>query len=173
MMAIEFKGKIIEVNDHIVVRLPEELNEGLPSKGMVMVEGTIDGHEFTLPLEPDGFFGHWLELNQDLVDQLEDKELYSFSINPIEDWKAPLIPKDILDEIESEGVSLEWDDVTVKAKWDWIRWIRFTKNPETRARRIDIMCSKLKNGDKRPCCFDRTRCTITEVSKSGKLDINL
>ena len=172
-MTIEFESKLIDVRGHTLVQVPSEISELLPSKGMVMVEGTIEGHKFILPLEPDGFFGHWFELNQDLMDQLDDAVSYSFSISPIEEWQEPIIPKDILDEINLEGVFLEWDDVSVKAKWDWIRWIRFTKNPETRARRIDIMCSKLKNGDKRPCCFDRTRCTVTEVSKSGKLDINL
>ncbi|WP_459848911.1 YdeI/OmpD-associated family protein [Fusibacter bizertensis] len=63
----------------------------------------------------------------------------------------------------------QWDGLTVKARWEWVRWIQFTKNPDTRSRRIEVTFSKLKAGKKRPCCFDLTRCTVTEVSNNGIL----
>lgn len=173
MMKLEFEAKLVDVNAHDIVRVPQEVSVKLPSKGMVMVEGVVDGQHFIGALEPDGSFGHWFELEPSVLEKMNQTALHSFSITPIEEWHEPQVPQDMLKILEMEGVLPEWDNVTVKAKWDWLRWIRFTKNPETRDRRIKIMCSKLKHGDKRPCCFDRTRCTVTDVSKSGKLDLNL
>lgn len=34
---------------------------------------------------------------------------------------------------------------------------------------VSFACPKLQNKDTNPCCFDRTICTINEVSKSGVL----
>lgn len=172
-MKLEFETKIKDVNAHDIVQVPPDVSEKLPSRGMVMVEGVVDGQDFIGALEPDGEFSHWFELEPSILKKLNKTALHSFSITAIDEWHAPVISRDILEILGMEGVLAEWDNVTVKAKWDWLRWIRFTKNPETRERRIKIMCSKLKNGDKRPCCFDRTRCTVTDVSRSGKLDLNL
>ena len=63
----------------------------------------------------------------------------------------------------------QWNSLTTKARWEWLRWIRSTKNLDTRQKRINVACDKLQKGDKRPCCFDASRCTIPEVSKSGVL----
>ena len=43
--------------------------------------------------------------------------------------------------------------------------IRATHNPETRSRRIEVALSKIKAGERRPCCFNRNQCTEPEVSK--------
>lgn len=74
-----------------------------------------------------------------------------------------------MDTIKSAGLLSQWNNVTTKAKWDWLRWIRSTNNLSTRNKRIQVACSKLEKGDKRPCCFDRSRCTIMDVSKTGVL----
>jgi hypothetical protein len=54
------------------------------------------------------------------------------------------------------------------AHHEWIRWIRSTHNPETRAKRIVVSMSKLNKGMKRPCCFNTAICTIPEVSQNSK-----
>ena len=70
---------------------------------------------------------------------------------------------------ENPQVHKLWMDITPMARWDWIRWIRSTKQVETRRRRIEVACSKLKKGERRPCCFNRTVCTDPEVSNNGVL----
>jgi len=96
-------------------------------------------------------------------------ETVSIQIEPVNDWIDPVIPEDIMDAVIKAGLLNHWNSLTVKARWEWLRWIRSTKNPATRSKRIEVACSKMQKGDKRPCCFDGTRCTITEVSKSGVL----
>ena len=55
------------------------------------------------------------------------------------------------------------------ARWEWVRWVGATKNPDTRAKRVDVSISKLRAGSRRPCCFDLSSCTDPELSKNGKL----
>jgi hypothetical protein len=82
----------------------------------------------------------------------------------------PRIPKDSQAALASAPeVSEVWNDITPMARWEWIRWISATKNPETRKRRIRVGISKLRSGKRRLCCFDLAACTDPDLSKSGKL----
>lgn len=170
-MTISFKSKLSKVGPRQVIIIPLSLSEQLPSRGMVMVQGIINDVVFKAPLEPDGKGSHWLEVSHSLSKKLGVAldDTLSLNIEPIDEWIEPDIPEDIMSAFTKGDVLTQWNSITTKAKWDWIRWIRSTKNPETRKKRIDVACSKLQKGDKRPCCFDRTRCTITDVSKSGVL----
>ncbi len=126
---------------------------------------------FQVPLEPDGKGSHWFEVSDLLLEEVGVNlgQTVSLTIEPIDDWKEPEIPDEIMDAIIQAGLINKWDAITTKAKWEWLRWIRSTNNPATRQKRIEVACSKLQNGAKRPCCFDGTRCTIPDVSKSGVL----
>ena len=62
-----------------------------------------------------------------------------------------------------------WEDITPMARWEWVRWVQATSNPETRQRRVEVSISKMDNGKRRPCCFDLSSCTDPHLSKSGKL----
>ncbi|RZA17974.1 MAG: DUF1905 domain-containing protein, partial [Lysobacteraceae bacterium] len=42
--------------------VPKPASAKLPSRGMVSVEGTLDGHPFKATLEPDGAGSHWLKV---------------------------------------------------------------------------------------------------------------
>jgi len=55
------------------------------------------------------------------------------------------------------------------ARWEWVRWVNATNNPETRGRRVDVSISKMESGNRRPCCFNLAACTDPDLSKSGKL----
>lgn len=105
MPPINFKAKLFKINSWAILALPKRVSVKLPSRGMVMVEGTIN----------------------------------------------------------------LWKTITPMARWDWIRWIGATKNSATRSHRIDVALSKLQAGDRRPCCFNRSACTIPDVSHNGIL----
>jgi hypothetical protein len=62
-----------------------------------------------------------------------------------------------------------WKAITPMARWEWVRWVNATNNPDTRKRRIEVTISKMTSGKRRPCCFDLASCTDPELSKSGKL----
>jgi len=170
-MSIIFETKLLKIGPLQVIKVPLESSKKLPSRGMVMVEGTINNVPFKTPVEPDGKGSHWIEVSTLLskAAKVSVNETVFLEIEPSDEWIEPEVPSDIMYAIIKLDVSNQWNSVTTKAKWEWIRWIRSTRSPETRNKRIDVACSKLQKGDKRPCCFDTSRCTVTDVSKSGVL----
>src|SRR5262245_36754085 len=48
------------------LNLPQEASAKLPARGMVSVEGTLNGSPFQATLDPDGKGGHWLKVDQKL-----------------------------------------------------------------------------------------------------------
>lgn len=170
-MSIFFEAALLEIHSLKIIKIPLSSSEKLPSRGMVMIQGTMNDVTFNVPLEPDGKGSHWFEVSDTLSKEagVIVGQTLSFNIEPVNEWIEPEIPKDIMDAIVKTGLINQWNSITTKARWDWLRWIRSTNNPATRQKRIDVACSKLQKGDKRPCCFDRSRCTIPNVSKSGVL----
>ena len=47
----------------------------------------------------------------------------------------------------------QWSDLTPISRRDFITWIQSAKQAETRNRRVEIACSKLVAGQRRPCCY--------------------
>ncbi len=66
MSTIRFKTKPFKIHDWTVLRLPEEASAKLPSRGQVMVKGTIKGYTSQTPLEPDGRWSHWFKVDNSL-----------------------------------------------------------------------------------------------------------
>lgn len=173
MKPYRFNGQIQKVNGHHIIRLPEEISQSLPSRGMVMANIQVHDLELVIALEPDGQGGHWFELDSQRLENLDHAfstcETLAFTIKPQKDWTSPTLAQDIHQAFVHHHVLKTWKALTPKAQWQWVRWIRSTKNPDTRQKRIVTACSMLSSGKKRPCCFDQTRCTVTDVSKSGVL----
>jgi uncharacterized protein YdeI (YjbR/CyaY-like superfamily) len=64
------------------------------------------------------------------------------------------IPDDLQKALTSSVKALStWEDITPLARNEWICWIESAKKIETRERRIKIMLSKFKAGERRPCCW--------------------
>lgn len=170
-MSICFEAILSNIKSRKVIKIPLNSSEKLPSRGMVMIQGTMNDVPFIAPLEPDGRGSHWLEVNDILSEKTGVKvgQTASLTIEPVDEWIEPEISDDIMNAVIRSGLITQWNALTTKARWDWLRWIRSTNNSATRTVRIEVACSKLLKGDKRPCCFDGTRCTIQDVSKSGVL----
>jgi hypothetical protein len=64
---ISFRANLLRSGSWTLPRLPKSASEKLPSRGMVMVEGTMNGFHFRAPLEPDGARGHWLNVEKDML----------------------------------------------------------------------------------------------------------
>lgn len=172
MAKINFSAKLEQVGPFTIVRLPLSVSDKLPSRGLVMVEGTIDGYEFQSPLEPTGQKSHWLKLDQTMKDAIGAKagNEVTLSIEPSKAWPEPDVPEDLQAALDNDPeAKAVWQATTPMARWDWIRSVRSTRNPETRARRIKVACSKLRSGKPRQCCFNRSECTEPAVSRGGVL----
>lgn len=167
-------GKLVltAVNGWIILHFPRSISEKLPSKGQVMVEGTLNGIEIKTPLEPDGNWGHWLHLRDALQKELDVKpgDTVSFKLSATKDWPEPDVPKEWLQALKTHKAADEmWHKITPMARWEWIRWARATNNNETFKKRIEVGCSKMKAGERRPCCWNRNLSSEPFVSKNGVL----
>ena len=169
---ISFKATLFKIGSWTVLRLPENASAKLPSRGMVMVQGAINGFRFQPALEPDGKGSHWFKVDKVMREaaNVAAGDTVTLDIEPSKVWPEPEVPADLGSALAAAPqVHDLWMDITPKARWDWIRWIRSTQQPETRKRRIETALSKLKAGERRPCCFNRNVCTEPYVSKSGVL----
>lgn len=171
-MATTFKTKLFTIGQTTILRLPLDVSAALPSRGMVLVEGTVNGAHFHTALEPDGKGSHWLDVSSRLLKAAKatSGDTVSVSLAPSKDWPEPDVPDDLKAALaaDQEGNAI-WADITPMARWDWIRWIRATNNPETRKNHVVVALSKMKHGTRRPCCFNRSMCTDFTVSKNGVL----
>ena len=155
-----------------ILRLPQDASDQLPSRGQVAVNGTLDGTEFSTVIEPDGRRGHWISLDDDQWEALGAKEgaEVEVGLTPTKNWPQVTVPSDLRTALDGAGdLDDVWSGLTPMARWEWVRWIKATKNADTRARRVEVAISKLESGKRRPCCFDLSSCTDPELSKSGKL----
>lgn len=173
MTQLNFTANIQNANTWLIIQIPKIEDEKLGSRGMVIVEGTLNKEMIRTELEPDGMGGHWFKVSESLAEDLKLKsgDEVQLMLTPLENWYEPTLPLDFEQALKQEGLIPFWSSITPKAKWEWIRWIQFTNNPATRQKRIEVSCSKLHSGKKRPCCFDQSRCTVMAVSKNGILKL--
>ena len=169
---ITCKTKLFKIGSSTILRLPEDASAQLPSRGQVMVEGTLNGAALRTPLEPDGKWSHWFKVDAALQKAAGVKagDTVSLSIQIAKDWPEPPIPADLQKALDADHKANDlFQKVTPMARWEWVRWTRSTGSAETRARRVEVACSKLRAGKRRPCCWNRNLSTDMEVSKSGVL----
>jgi len=172
MPTIRFETTALRIGDWTILRLPESASAKLPSRGMTLVEGTINSFRSKIVLEPDGKGSHWFRVDSGMrkAAGIDAGGTVTMAVEPSKDWPEPEVPADLDKALASDPqANTLWVILTTMARWDWLRWIRATNNQETRSRRIEVALSKLKAGERRPCCFNRNLCTEPEVSKNGLL----
>ena len=160
------------IDERLIIPLPQEASDALPSRGQVAVDAVLNGHELTTVVEPDGRKGHWLRVDDALRTALDlaDGTPVRFSLTPAETWPEPEIPDDLGAALEdADDLAATWASITPMARWEWVRWVGATRNPDTRARRVEVSIDKLRGGKRRPCCFDLSSCTDPELARSGRL----
>jgi hypothetical protein len=170
---IRFDAPLYTIDRSTVLRLPERASAKLPSRGQVAVRGTINGHQFQTVLEPDGNFGHWMRIDRKLqgIAALRKGESATLEIAPVKDWPEPSVPQDLKRALAAAPQKIQdlWKEITPMARWEWVRWVSATSNPDTRRRRVEVSISKMKSGTRRPCCFNLAACTAPDLAKNGKL----
>lgn len=173
-----FKTQLITINSWTILRLPVDASAQLPTRSMTMVSGTLNGISFKALLEPDGSYGpgkkpsHWFRPDEKLLRDASAKagDTVQVSLEPTKAWIEPEIPEDLQKALNtSPAAKTLWKDITPSARWDWVRWIRAVKTPETRQKHIEVALDKLNKGMRRPCCFNRNLCSEPHVSKNWVL----
>jgi Bacteriocin-protection, YdeI or OmpD-Associated/Domain of unknown function (DUF1905) len=171
--AIRFGATLSAIGTSIVVRLPETASNRLPSRGQVAVRGTINGVGFQTVLEPDGNSGHWMRVDDTLQHAagIGAGDTAALDIEVTRDWPEPSVPPDLAAALAGAPQKIQdlWNEITPMARWEWVRWVNATKNPDTRTRRVEVSISKMQGGKRRPCCFNLSACTDPDLSKNGRL----
>lgn len=64
------------------------------------------------------------------------------------------VPTDMAKVLTSEKTALTaWKSLTPLARNEWICWVTFVKQDETRKKHIERLIVDLKKGKRRPCCW--------------------
>lgn len=64
------------------------------------------------------------------------------------------VPPDLRQALLADPAARErWEDITPLARNEWICWTLSVKKPETRRQHVERVCSELKEGMRRPCCW--------------------
>jgi hypothetical protein len=170
---IRFDATLYAIEKSTVLRLPKKASLKLPSRGQVAVQGTINGHQFQTVLEPDGDFGHWMKVDRKLRESaaVGVGDSAKLEVESIKDWPEPIVPHDLKKALAAAPQKIQdiWKEITPMARWEWVRWVNATANPDTRKRRVEVSISKMKSGKRRPCCFNLASCTDPDLSKNGRL----
>jgi hypothetical protein len=170
---IRFDATLYTMDERTILRLPQQASEILPSRGQVAVKGTINGHGFQTVLEPDGYFGHWMRIDEEQLQTaaIGAGDTATLEIAALKDWPEPNVPQDLETALAAAPQEIQdlWKDITPMARWEWVRWVNATNNSDTRKRRVEVSISKMKSGKRRPCCFNLAACTDPDLSKNGRL----
>ena len=171
--AIRFEAAPYTIDSSTILRLPNGASKKLPSRGQVAVQGTINGHGFRTVIEPDGQRGHWLKVDNKLqrAAGIKAGATATVEMEATKDWPEPGVPGDLQAALVAAPQKIQrlWEEITPMARWEWVRWVNATRNPDTRKRRVEVTISKMNSGKRRPCCFDLSACTDPDLSKNGKL----
>ena len=171
--AIRFDATLSTIEKSTILRLPKKASVKLPSRGQVAVQGSINGHKFQTVLEPDGNFGHWMKLDRKLQETaaLRAGDSATLEVESVKEWPEPSVPQDLKTALAGAPQKIRdmWKEITPMARWEWVRWVNATPNPDTRKRRVEVSISKMQSGKRRPCCFNLASCTDPDLSKNGRL----
>jgi hypothetical protein len=144
---ISFDATLSTIGTSTVLRLPETASKNLPSRGQVAVRGTINGVGFQTVLEPDGHSGHWMRVDDTLQHAagISAGQDATVDIEVTKDWPEPSVPPDLATALAAAPQKIQdvWNETTPMARWEWVRWVNATKNPDTRSRRVDVSIGRL------------------------------
>lgn len=97
MSTIHCKTKLAKIGASTVFRLLKVASAKLPSRGMTMVKGTMNGYPFQVALKPDGKGSHWFNIDETLRKDVRVAagDTTTVEIEPIKEWPEPTVPTDL------------------------------------------------------------------------------
>jgi len=179
---IRFSARLVrpqateKIGSWALLILPRNASTKLPSRGLTMVEGTINAIPFRAALEPNGKGSHWLKVNQALHDAAgaDAGDTVTVEITRAGEETELRVPADLRKALAAAPLAqASWADITPIARRDWILWISSAKQPETRRRRIEKACAMLASGKRRVCCFGGIKWLMKNHATSGGIWLQL
>jgi hypothetical protein len=158
-----------KVESWTLLTLPGNASAKLPSRGMTMVEGTLNALPFRAALEPNGKGSHQLRVNEAMHDAAgaDAGDTVTVEVTRVGEEPEVRVPMDLRQALAAAPqAQAAWADITPMARRDWIFSISTAKQPETRKRRIEKACDMLASGKRRLCCFPGIKWLMKENAKS-------
>jgi hypothetical protein len=159
---IRFSAKLLrpKATEKIVswtlLPLPKNASAKLPSRGMTMVEGTINSFPFRAALEPNGKGSHRLRVSKAMHEAAGADAVDAVRVEITRAGEEPetRVPMDVRKALAAAPLAqASWADITPMARREWILWMSTAKQPGTRRGRIEKACDMLASGKRRVCCF--------------------
>jgi hypothetical protein len=157
MPSLQFKAKVlpaesVESGAWASLALPREVSAKLPSRSIVPIAGTINGHPFRTSVMPDGKGGHSMMVNKAMRAGGKvgpgDEVTVVFDVDTSS--REPEVPADLGKAISaSPKANATWRDITPRARGEWVEFVEKAKRPATRARRIAKAVERLAAGVRR------------------------
>jgi Bacteriocin-protection, YdeI or OmpD-Associated/Domain of unknown function (DUF1905) len=172
---IRFSAKLFrpeateKIGSLTLLTLPRSASGKLPSRGMTIVEGTINSFPFRAALEPDGKGSHRLRVNEIMRDAADADAGDTVTVEIARAGEEPemRVPIDLRKALAAAPLAQAgWEDITPMARRDWVFSICSAKQAETRKRRIEKACDMLASGKRRLCCFPGIKWIMKENAKS-------
>jgi len=71
----------------------------------------------------------------------------TLEVESVKDWPEPSVPQDLKKALAAAPQKIQevWKETTPMARWEWVRWVNATPNPDTRKRRVEVSISKMKS----------------------------
>ena len=145
-----------KIGTQTLLTVPKDASAKLPSRGLTMVEGTINGFPFRAALEPNGNGSHGLRVSKAMRDAAGAHAADTVTVEITRAGEEPetRVPMDLRKALAAAPPAQAlWAAITPMARREWILWISSAKQPETRRRRIEKACAMLASGKRRVCCF--------------------
>jgi hypothetical protein len=172
-----FRPKATEkIASWTLLTLPKNASAKLPSRGVTMVEGTINGFPFRAALEPNGKGSHWLKVNKAMHNAAgaDAGDTVTVEITRAGEEPEIRVPMDLRKALATASLAQAlWADITPMARRDWILWISSARQLETRRGRIGKACSMLASGKRRVCCFGGLNWLMKDHGTSGGIWLRL
>ncbi|MFZ1042137.1 MAG: DUF1905 domain-containing protein [Anaerolineales bacterium] len=104
MSTIRFETAPLKIRDWTFLMLPKSASAKLPSRGMTLVEGTINGFRSKIVLEPDGKGSHWFRVDAGLRELagIEAGDTVKMAVEPSKEWPEPEVPVDLHKALASD-----------------------------------------------------------------------
>jgi hypothetical protein len=121
MPIICFETTPLIVSDWTILRLPESASAQLPSRGLALVEETINRLHSKIVLEPDGKGSHWFKVESHLREAagIHLGNIVTMAIEPSKEWPEPEVPEDLHQALISAPQANDlWGKLTPMAHWD-------------------------------------------------------
>ena len=132
--------------------LSKSASAKFPSRGIVPIAGTINGFAFRSSAAPDGKGGHRMMINAAMRAGAKASvgDRVTMAVEHDTASREPDLPSDLAKALSKAKMAKAlWEEITPRARGEWVEFLDEAKRPETRVRRVAKVVERLAAGVRR------------------------